>query len=127
MYRVFSVSVAVLIRGGVALALGSVIACSSTASPQGTDDVAIGEDTFRNVCAKCHGAEGRGGVPLTPDGPKPRDLTDAAWQATRSDADLAAVIRDGKPPMPAFASLLSPQQIQALIGKIRRLGKEEAR
>ena len=93
-------------------------ACGSSKAAEPADD---GETTFRNICARCHGQAGSGGLPLTPGGPAPRDLTDPAWQATRTDAELEVTIREGKTPMPAFKTLLSPDQIRGVISKIRRL------
>jgi mono/diheme cytochrome c family protein len=94
-----------------------VAACSSgRASPP--DD---GEETFKNICARCHGQTGSGGLPLTPGGPAPRDLGDPAWQASKSDAELEATIRDGKIPMPAFSAVLTKDQIRGVVGKVRRL------
>jgi mono/diheme cytochrome c family protein len=97
-----------------------VVACSSNqAAP--VNDVALGDETFGSICAKCHGEQGRGGVPTTPGVPAPRDLGDPAWQASRSDADIARTIREGKLPMPAFNAVLTPDQIRAVVGKVRRL------
>jgi mono/diheme cytochrome c family protein len=105
---------------GVALAS----ACRSSGASQPVDD---GEETFRNICAKCHGQAGTGGVPLTPGGNAPRDLTDPAWQATRTDAQLEQFISEGKAPMPSFKVLLKPEQIRAVIGKVRRLRKDSVK
>lgn len=56
-------------------------------------------NTWRNRCAPCHGATGRG------DGPQGRmlkvpDLTRAAWQERVSDESLANVILKGRNKMP---------------------------
>lgn len=58
---------------------------------------ALVEITWRNQCASCHGATGRG------DGPqgamfKPPDLT----QSKSDDATLLATIKNGKGRMPKF-------------------------
>lgn len=99
------------------------IACSSGRAPPADD----GEATFRDVCARCHGAEGKGGVPVTAGGTAPRDLTDATWQTSVSDAQIETVIRTGKPPMPAFHAVLTSEQIKAVAAKVRRLGKGTAK
>ncbi len=112
---------------GFALTLACVAACSSRTTEGATDLGAQADQTFRDVCAKCHGQDGRGGVPITDGGPPPRDFTDRAWQSSRTDAELAAVIAAGKPPMPAFSALLSPPQIDAVVAKIRRIGTESKR
>jgi mono/diheme cytochrome c family protein len=108
-------------RGSVCLAIALAAACGSSNASQPVDD---GEETFRNICAKCHGQTGSGGLPLTPGGPSPRDFTDPSWQTTRTDAELEQFIREGKNPMPAFKTLLTADQIRAVIGKVRRFRKD---
>ncbi|HTL36566.1 MAG TPA: cytochrome c [Kofleriaceae bacterium] len=108
----------------IALALALAAGCRTSKASEPIDD---GEETFRNICAKCHGQAGTGGLPLTPGGPAPRDLTDPAWQATRTDAQLEQFVREGKAPMPSFKVLLKPEQIRAVIGKVRRLRKDSAK
>ena len=108
-------------RGLLCLAITFGISCGSSNASQPADD---GEETFRNICAKCHGQTGSGGLPLIPGGPAPRDFTDGAWQATKTDAELEHAIREGKNPMPAFKTLLTADQIRAVIKKVRRLRKD---
>ncbi len=77
------------------------------------------EATYRQYCIGCHGADGRGnggttGADFTgPESP----LRD------RTDAELAASVRDGKrgvrATMPAHSPVLSDPQIEALIGYVR--------
>lgn len=56
-----------------------------------------------------------------------QDLTEAAWQARVSDADIARVIQNGKGAMPAFgpeqpdARRLNMLGVQALVEHIRAL------
>jgi mono/diheme cytochrome c family protein len=46
----------------------------------------------------------------------------AEWQSQMDDATIARTIAGGKPPnMPAFADLLSPKQITALVTHIRTM------
>ena len=115
---------ALLKRGCLCLALAFGISCASSKASKPVDD---GEETFRNICSKCHGQTGSGGLPLTPGGPAPRDFTDAAWQATKTDAELEQTVREGKAPMPAFKTLLTAEQIRAVIGKVRRFRKDRQR
>jgi mono/diheme cytochrome c family protein len=70
---------------------------------------------YRRFCARCHGADGKGvrgeGVP---------DFTRADWHRRRGDAQLAAVILEGKgTAMPAFGGRLSKAQAKALVGHLR--------
>jgi hypothetical protein len=48
------------------------------------------------------------------------DLTQAAWQSTVTDADLARSIVSGKGKMPSFADL-PPKVVTGLVARIRAL------
>jgi len=99
-------------------------ACSSgKTAPAAKDDSVQADENFANICSKCHGRDGTGGAPITPGGPKPRDLTDASWQSSVEDAQIETTIRTGKTPMPAFHTVLTTEQIRGLVGKVRRLRK----
>lgn len=79
--------------------------------------------TWMKQCATCHGRRGKG------DGPsstmvKARDLTNAAFQATLSDEQIAKVIREGKDKMPAFN--LPDTVIQGLVQHVRGMVKRRA-
>ncbi|HEY7700472.1 MAG TPA: cytochrome c [Vicinamibacteria bacterium] len=78
-------------------------------------------DTYQKACARCHGARGQGGVESA-NGPAPRDFTDAAWQASRSDVQIAETVRAGKGPMPSFDSVLSAEEIEAVTRVVRSFG-----
>lgn len=98
-------------------------ACASGATSPSKDQRAQAEEDFANICSKCHGREGKGGLPLSPGGPAPRNLTDPKWQASVIDEQIEATIRTGKTPMPSFQNLLTNDQIKGLVAKVRRLGK----
>jgi mono/diheme cytochrome c family protein len=111
---------------GLALALSLPVlsvACARSApasqNPPGIDGVAL----FSQACAKCHGADGSGGLPMVANGPKPIDLREPAWQRQRTDADIATAIREGRGAMPPFAGVLSAAQIDALRQHVRSLKK----
>jgi len=55
-------------------------------------------------------------------GSAPRDFTDAAWQESRSDDQIAETVRTGKGPMPSFDSVLSPEEIDAVTEVVRSFG-----
>ncbi|MBK8994685.1 MAG: cytochrome c [Myxococcales bacterium] len=94
--------------------------CSKEAAAERRPD---GAALFASTCARCHGPEGKGGPPLGPGQPGPRDLTDTAFHAVRTDKELYAVIRDGKGGvMPAFGAVYSHEQLEALVLHLRRLG-----
>jgi mono/diheme cytochrome c family protein len=69
---------------------------------------------FKEYCAKCHGEDGRA------DTPKGRqlmaqDMTDAEWQAEKTDADLIKVVTKGGEDMPPFGKKLTKEQIESLV------------
>ena len=72
-----------------------------------------GSATYKAKCAMCHGA---GGSKIAA-----HDLQGAAAQGM-SDADIAAVITNGKGKMPASKSL-KPDQVTALVAYVRTLKK----
>jgi len=74
---------------------------------------------FDSTCAVCHGRDGRGGVPAMEGLPPPRNFCDSAFQASRSDADLKKVIREGKGQMPGFAPLFDDEQVTLLVAYLR--------
>lgn len=72
---------------------------AGTPAPPGLEDVTI--VAWEQNCTQCHGRLGRGDGPRGPM-LKARDLSDAAWQATVTDEQIAASIKLGKGLMPAF-------------------------
>lgn len=76
---------------------------------------------FAQACAKCHAADGTGGLPTVVNGPRPVDLTATEWQRARTDAELLAAIRNGRGAMPPFQDVLSSEQITALASHVRSL------
>ena len=50
---------------------------------------------------------------------RPADLSAAALQSARSDAELAAAITNGRGRMPAFGQALRPEAVSALVRLIR--------
>src|SRR6478752_5158232 len=91
--------------------------CKRQAAPG--DTRAEAAQLFDSVCATCHGRDGRGGVPSAEGLPAPRNFCDAAFQASRSDAELKEAIRAGKGPMPPFGRLLDEAQLSLLVSHIR--------
>jgi cytochrome c6 len=80
-----------------------------------------GADVFKSKCAACHAPDGSGNTPMGQK-LKVRDLHSADVQK-QSDADLTAIITNGKPPMPAYGKTLSSADIQELVAYIRSLAK----
>jgi len=101
------------------LAAGALLGCHHAASD---GDAAVDEDAeriFANVCARCHGADGKGGIAAGAAN-APRNFCDSAFQASRTDEDLKQVIQKGKGAMPAFGTLFSDSDLTGLVRKLRR-------
>ena len=101
-------------------AAGRPAQVSGSAEPAlpGLEDVTV--ITWQRQCTQCHGAVGRG------DGPrggaaKARDLSDPAWQASVTDAQIAEAILKGKNAMPAF--MLPPSTVEGLVHLVRLLDR----
>ena len=75
---------------------------------------------WETYCIVCHGPDGKAN---TEEGRKKmaRNLTDARWQATVSDARLESSIRRGRDKMPSFGKKLTEEQIKALVREVRGL------
>ena len=76
-------------------------------------------DLFRQNCAGCHGADGKGtrsaGTP---------DFTDASVQTGLSDQQIVETIKRGKPGrMPAFSGKLSDAEIAQVVSYVRSLSE----
>lgn len=81
------------------------------------------EKLFKEQCAACHGARGRGDGPAAAAlQPKPADLSDPEFQLNRTDEQLREVIASGKGAMPGFGKLLPPEDIDLLVKHVRHLG-----
>lgn len=99
----------------------------ATGSAEEKGDAAKGKETYTNMCAACHGPEGKGdGVAAAALDPKPRDLSDAAYVSTLSNEHLYKVINEGgasvglSPTMAAWGGALSEQDIWNVIAYIRQ-------
>jgi cytochrome c oxidase subunit 2 len=101
---------------GLALTFGigaSILAIglteSSSASAGGADGVALleGQRTYVARCASCHGANGGGNIgPALGNGVVVENYPDIASQIR--------VISEGRGVMPAFANVLTPDEIEAV-------------
>ena len=107
---------------GLALLVDTMTATTSNrrALPLDAASLARGQSFYREYCATCHGAAGKG------DGPegvtlarRPTDLTRQA--PMQDDQSLHALIRDGQGEMPAFGDRLSDADIDAVIAYLRQL------
>lgn len=73
--------------------------------------------TFNRYCIRCHGVDGRG----VSDYPGIPDFTNPAWQASRSDEQLARLTYEGRGAlMPAFRGTLTKTESFQMAQYIRR-------
>jgi uncharacterized membrane protein/cytochrome c5 len=95
---------------------------ATSPDPQTTppaDQSASAHRIFRALCLKCHDTDGTGEI-VRDTMPKVPDFTDAAWHATRSDADLSHSILEGKgKSMPPGRGKLSEEQARGLVDYVR--------
>lgn len=105
-------------------ALVLVTACARESPAQSPPVVGDVARLYEQACARCHGTDGSGGLPMAAGGagPRPIDLRTADWQGSRSDTEVYAAIRDGRGAMPPFVDVLSPDAIAALTAYVRQLG-----
>ena len=81
-----------------------------------------GADTYKSKCQMCHGADGSGN---TPAGKAMKARSFSSPEVLKeSDADLLAIIKNGKNAMPAFAGKLSEAEIQEEVAYIHTLQKK---
>jgi mono/diheme cytochrome c family protein len=107
----------------VVLGLGGLPAAgcygkSNEAGPAVAVDV---EALYAQMCARCHGPDGRGDPEMKKTIPGIRDFSDPAFRA-RGSEDVEAVIMTGRNQMPGFGGALTRPKIQHLGGYVRRLG-----
>jgi high-affinity iron transporter len=87
-----------------------------------------GEGLYARECTSCHGSLGAADGPASPSLTRlPPDIGTFAWQAERSDASLAAIIRDGVPgtAMPP-AEGLEPAQLSRIVAHLRAVAATRA-
>jgi cytochrome c6 len=80
-----------------------------------------GASQFKAKCAGCHSADGSGSS-ATGKAMHIRDLGSADVQK-QTDAQLTAIITDGKDAMPAYKGKLTDDQIKQIVAFIRTLAK----
>lgn len=97
----------------------------------GAGEPSQAQQMYGMVCAVCHGMDGTGNGPgAAALNPKPRNYTDAAWQASVTDDQLKQTILKGgagvgkSPSMPAQPQLADhPEVLDELVRIIRGFGK----
>ena len=89
--------------------------------------MAEAENIYTTRCVTCHGAGGHGdGAAAAALNPKPRDYSQAEWQASVTDEQISHIIVQGgaavgksalMPPNPDLVS--KPDVVAALVAKVR--------
>jgi len=94
-------------------------------------DPEAGEKKFKQLCSSCHGPAGGGDGPAAAGlNPKPRDLSDAEWQASVDDEHLRTVISKGgpavglSPMMTPFGHALKGEDLENVVAYIRSLADQ---
>ncbi len=87
-------------------------------APKGNDTAQLVDLAWRTQCTTCHGAMGKGDGQMGPMVQAP-DLTSEALQSKATDAELYAIIKNGKGKMPKFD--LPDPVVQGLVGRVRQL------
>ncbi|HEX5658128.1 MAG TPA: c-type cytochrome [Polyangiales bacterium] len=93
------------------------------------EDTAAGANTraaqalWESRCATCHGADGRGNGPGKPPVAQIPDFTSRDYVKKHSDAELHAIIKNGRGLMPAFGAELTDLGIDAMVAHVRSLAR----
>ncbi len=82
--------------------------------------LARGKQIFQQNCVTCHGPDGKGVVPGTPD------FTNIEWMATKAPQEFFQVVTEGRGTMPSWQGRLSPDDRWAAIEYIRTFAYEPA-
>jgi cytochrome c6 len=91
--------------------------------PSSAKPVSDGNALYAAKCSVCHSKDGRGTPNWRAKGQP--DFTDAKWQQSRTDAQIAAFTKEGKGKyMPAFKSKLSDEDIAAVVARVRAFGRK---
>jgi cytochrome c6 len=101
--------------------LFSMLVFSLTVIPSMAAD--SGEALYKTKCAACHAADGSGNTPAGKKlGVKDFRTPDVAKE---SDAELLAIMVEGKNKMPSYKGKLSADQLKSLVIYVRDLGKKK--
>ena len=108
---------ALLLVAEIACAIAIASTAAACKSPVSTTD---GRALYTNTCARCHGAEGAGGLPLFDGGPSPRNFRDAKFQLAMTDDQIKLTVVNGKGTgMPPFGSMFTDAQLAAIVLHVR--------
>jgi cbb3-type cytochrome c oxidase subunit III len=115
---VFGVCVFIILASA-ALAASGVSATTETKRGKAAL-VERGRGVYTSNCGRCHGADGQGHT-RTGEMVEAPNLSDAAWQKSRSASRMFSSVTNGRGQMPAFKQKLSKQDIAAAVAYVRTL------
>ena len=108
------------------LLLSVVMPLALITLPPDASSAEDGETLYKTYCLTCHGEKGKGDGPASASlDPKPADFSTPKFWATRDDAAVKKVIKEGgasvgkSPLMIAWGSVLNDAQIDAVIKHIK--------
>ena len=97
--------------------------------PSTQENIEKGKTIFhgKGFCVTCHGPEGKGlgNIPGL-RGKLPRNFTDKAWQATRTDGELLWILKNGSPGTamaPFIPLVLTEEEAWQVLLYVRSFGK----
>ena len=93
----------------VVLAISSLLVVAAQAA-----SIDRGQQLYASYCANCHGQNGTPVWPGTPDFKRSTSLM-------RPDAQLMAVIRQGKGAMPAYVGIIKERELLDLVAYLRTM------
>ena len=116
--------------GAVTAAVAILVFAWGGGVAQAAGDAAKGKAAFQQYCGGCHGpagkADGAMGAALNP---KPKDLSNKAYNASMKDDYLVKLIKDGGPAvgksplMPKLGGTLKDSDVTDVIAYVRSLAK----
>jgi cytochrome c6 len=121
-YRIVKLSIISVALASLLLVMpgSSWPSAAGTPMPSAADGVGL----FNSKCAICHGKDGKGLPTWRAKGQ--RDFTDANFQKSKTDNQVADTIRNGKGKfMPRFKEKLSDKEISSLVSQVRSFGKKK--
>ncbi len=116
--------------GPAASAAPTAVAPAPAADVLPPYEVRIGQRVYQRYCETCHGSTGAGdGFNAFNLDPRPRDLSDPAFQKKKSDADLTDAVQRGgagvglSPLMPPWGHTLSQRELADVVLYLRTLAR----
>ena len=88
------------------------------------ESVKKGHELFAIYCTPCHGPSGKGGGLVAAKFVPPPDLTSADLQKVRTDGYWQSYLSAGGAVMPSYAEALSPEERWDVVNYLRTLAKQ---